>query len=209
MSRPPHARAAVLAAAEAIVKDIGAAHLTFDELVRRSGITRGGIVYHFPTKDALLQALVENDLGQWQDCVADRRSHRTGPGADLAAYIESSTEPDDETARLCAGLLSAASSSKTLNEPWQRYFALHHREVTRRHSDPVLAGLLTLAAEGLFWQETLGLSPLGAAERRAIVHRMIELATQPIPTGPLPKKPVERVSPRKRPAQAPRATAPR
>lgn len=73
MTRPPHARTAVIAAAEAVVKEIGAANLTFDELVRRSGITRGGITYHFPTKDALLQALVQNDLEQWRRCVAEKR----------------------------------------------------------------------------------------------------------------------------------------
>lgn len=176
MSRPPHAREAVLAAAEAIVKDIGAANLTFDELVRRSGITRGGIVYHFRSKDALLQALVEHDLEQWRRCVADKRSRATGPAADLAAYIASSTEPDEETSRLCAGLLSAASSSKALNEPWRRYFAEHHAGVNRKRADPVLATLLFLAAEGLFWQETLGLSPLSVGERRAVVQRMLALA---------------------------------
>lgn len=176
MSRPPHAREAVLAAAEAIVKDIGAANLTFDELVRRSGITRGGIVYHFRSKDALLEALVEHDLEQWRQCVADKRSHTTGPAADLAAYIASSTEPDEESSRLCAGLLSAASSSKALNEPWRRYFAQHHVGVNQKLADPVLATVLSLAAEGLFWQETLGLSPLGASERRVVVERLLTLA---------------------------------
>jgi len=176
MSRPPHAREAVLAAAEAIVKDIGAANLTFDELVRRSGITRGGIVYHFRTKDALLEALVEHDLEQWRQCVADKRSRTAGPAADLAAYIASSTEPDEDSSRLCVGLLSAASSSKALNEPWRRYFAQHHAGVNRKRADPVLATLLSLAAEGLFWQETLGLSPLATSERHALVQRMLALA---------------------------------
>jgi Tfp pilus assembly protein PilN len=73
-------------------------------------------------------------------------------------------------------LLSAASSSKALNEPWRRYFAEHHIGVNRKSRDPVLATLLSLAAEGLFWQETLGLSPLSTAERRAVVQRMLALA---------------------------------
>jgi AcrR family transcriptional regulator len=191
MGRPPHAREAVLAAAEALVKDIGAANLTFDELVRRSGITRGGIVYHFRTKDALLEALVEHDLDQWRKRVADKRSHTTGPAADLAAYIASSTEPDEESSRLCAGLLSAASSSKALNEPWRLYFAQHHVDVNRKQADPVLATLLSLAAEGLFWQETLGLSPLGASERRAVVQRMLALAA----TTDVPAKTAARSKP--------------
>jgi AcrR family transcriptional regulator len=185
MSRPPHARQAVLAAAEAIVKEIGAANLTFDELVRKSGITRGGIVYHFPTKDALLQALVENDLAQWHACVARHRERlraRDGcsDGEDntppLEAYLASCGEPDEETSRLVAGLLSAASSSKALNEPWRRYFAEHHAQVTRRCADPTLATVLSLAIEGLFWQETLGLSPLSVAERRQVVKRLLAMA---------------------------------
>jgi AcrR family transcriptional regulator len=194
MSRPPHAREAVLAAAEAIVKDIGAANLTFDELVRRSGITRGGIVYHFRSKDALLEALVEHDLEQWRQCVAEKRSRTAGPAADLAAYIASSTEPDDESSRLCAGLLSAASSSKALNEPWRRYFAEHHVGVNRKSSDPVLATLLSLAAEGLFWQETLGLSPLSIGERRAVVQRMLALAAS--------TETPDEAAPRRKPAAA-------
>jgi AcrR family transcriptional regulator len=176
MSRPPHARAAILAAAESIVKDIGAANLTFDELVRVSGITRGGITYHFPTKEALLQALVEHDLGEWNACVATKRASRDGPNADLAAWLESGTEPDPESARLCAGLLSASSRSKDLNRPWADHYAEHHRSVCRRSADPALATVLSLAADGLFWQEALGLSPLNAVERRAVVARLLAMA---------------------------------
>jgi hypothetical protein len=63
-----------------------------------------------------------------------------------------------------------------LNEPWRRYFAQHHVGVNRKLADPVLATVLSLAAEGLFWQETLGLSPLGASERRVVVERLLTLA---------------------------------
>jgi AcrR family transcriptional regulator len=179
MSRPPHARAAVLAAAEALVKEIGAANLTYDELVRRSGITRGGITYHFPTKDALLQALVEHDIEQWRQCVQAKRAAQrgvAGPTADLLAWLASSTEPDEESSRLCAGLLSATSSSKTLDRPWREVYARHHREVNRACPDPTLATVLSLAAEGLFWQETLGLSPLSGKERAALVERLLQMA---------------------------------
>jgi AcrR family transcriptional regulator len=176
MSRPPHARAAVLAAAEAIVKDIGAANLTFDELVRRSGITRGGIVYHFPTKTALLAALVEHDLAQWDACVASKRAGLQGPAAALRAHLASGTEPDEHASRLCAGLLSATVSDRTLAEPWRRWYAREHRDLHRTSADPVLATILSLAADGLFWRETLGLSPLTTAERRQVTARLLQMA---------------------------------
>lgn len=176
MTRPPHARSAVLAAAEALVREIGAANLTYDELVRRSGITRGGITYHFPTKDALIAAIVDNDLQQWRECVQQKRESLSGRMADLKAYVMSSSEPDEQTNRLCAGLLSVAAGSSTLNEPWKNYYANHHREVTRRSPDPVAAAIVTLATEGLFWQETLGLSPLNGRERQQVVKRLLALA---------------------------------
>jgi AcrR family transcriptional regulator len=175
MSRPAHARTAVLAAAEAIVKEVGAAHLTFDELVRRSGITRGGITYHFPTKDALLAALVAHDLQRWRDCIADKRRRHDGPNADLLAYLDSGSEPDEETARLCAGLLGATSTQKSLDDPWRDHFAAHWRTV-RASGDPALAAVLTLAVEGLFWMEVSGLQPWTADERARLVERLLAMA---------------------------------
>jgi AcrR family transcriptional regulator len=177
MSRPAHARAAVIAAAEAIVKDIGAANLTYDELVRRSGITRGGITYHFPTKESLLEALVAHDLERWRACVAGKRTRHEGPAAELLAHIESGCEPDDDTARLCAGLLSATATSKDLDAPWRAYFADTFRRLGSG-PDADTARVLLLAVEGLFWLETLQLSPLTAAQRKRVVARMMAMARE-------------------------------
>lgn len=182
MNRPAHARTAVLAAAEALVREIGAANLTYDELVRRSGITRGGITYHFPTKDALLRALVDNDRARWSECLADKRARHAGPNAELLAYIDSGTEPDEDTARLCAGLLSAASLARDLNAPWRAYFAEHQR-VVQASGDPDLAAILSLAVEGLFWMETLDLSALTPERRARIVARLMAMARD-LPAGP-------------------------
>jgi hypothetical protein len=139
----------------------------------------------------LLQALVEHDLGEWNACVAATRARRDGPNADLAAWLESGTEPDPESARLCAGLLSASSRSKDLNRPWAEHYAEHHREVCRRSADPGLATVLSLAADGLFWQEALGLSPLTVAERRSVVARLLRMAeaigTDPPLSPPRPR----------------------
>lgn len=197
MSRQPHARAAVLAAAESLVRDIGAANLTFDELVRRSGITRGGITYHFPTKEALLRALVERDIASWHECIADKRARHDGPNAALKAYIDSGCEPDDDAARLCAGLLTAATSAKQLNEPWREFFVAQQK-LTDASGDPELAMILTLAVEGLFWSETMDILNLTPHRRQAIVDRMLAMAGAIAPApAPAPAKKSARRAPAK------------
>jgi AcrR family transcriptional regulator len=175
MSRQPHARTAVLAAAESLVRDIGAANLTFDELVRRSGITRGGITYHFPTKEALLSALVERGVADWQACMADKRLQHAGPNEALLAYIDSGCEPDEEAARLCAGMLTAATSARQLNEPWRDFFEAQ-KKLAAACGDPELAMILRLAVEGLFWSETTDVLTLAPRRRKAIVDRMMAMA---------------------------------
>lgn len=76
MPRPPKARLRVLDAAERIVKARGAANLTYDELVQESGVSRGGITYHFPTKDDLLRALIARDLEQKRASMPACRTNR-------------------------------------------------------------------------------------------------------------------------------------
>ena len=84
MGRPPLAKEKILAAARQIVERDGAGALTFDELARESGITRGGITYHFPTKEDLLRGLLEADFLQW----------------DVAEAALTPSDCDPETARL-------------------------------------------------------------------------------------------------------------
>ena len=53
MSRPPHARESVLDAFEAILIDEGERAATMDATARAAGVSKGGLLYHFASKDAL------------------------------------------------------------------------------------------------------------------------------------------------------------
>ena len=63
MPRDPSAvkesvRDRILAAAMAVAKESGAGRLSLDAIARRAGVSKGGLLYHFPKKDALMRALV-------------------------------------------------------------------------------------------------------------------------------------------------------
>src|SRR5690554_1319974 len=55
----PSKRSFILECAEALVQEKGAAHLTFDALTLSTGISKGGLLYHFESKDALISAMLE------------------------------------------------------------------------------------------------------------------------------------------------------
>lgn len=58
MHPPPDARSRILDAAETLVRGQGVARLTLDAVAREAGVSKGGLLYHFASKQALLVGLL-------------------------------------------------------------------------------------------------------------------------------------------------------
>lgn len=65
------ARGAILAAAEEIVRRQGVARLTIDAVAAQAGMSKGGTLHHFPSKDALISGMVENKAASLRAAIAD------------------------------------------------------------------------------------------------------------------------------------------
>src|SRR5687767_7614478 len=86
-------RQRLLEAANRIVRRDGGARLTLDAVAAEAGVSKGGVLYHFPNKDALIGAMLDLlllDLGQELDQEPPRFEDRA-PGAWLRSYVLSST----------------------------------------------------------------------------------------------------------------------
>ncbi len=168
MTRPPKARQKVLDAARRIVETRGAGHLTFEALAEESGITRGGITYHFPSKDDLLKAMIEADIADWNSASAslDSSADQLGPKVcRLIGHVRSSlAEGDHADKRYVAGMLSAAMVDTNLLDPVRCHLASEFAGWQWDDAD-LERYLLLLAADGLFWASTFDISPLPAAVR--------------------------------------------
>lgn len=177
MTRPPKARLKILQAAERVVKEHGAARLTFDQISKESGVTRGGITYHFPTKDDLLRALVIHDVEHWsrrQSAHRDKLGDQ--PAAELLSQLRVSTENDPERRRFVGGMLGAVSHDPALLEP-VREFLRENQPIDRDMPQCELRNwILRLAADGLFWMETLKCTDLPPGMRERIVDEIESLA---------------------------------
>ena len=187
MGRLPLAPEKILAAARQIVERDGAGTLTFDELVKESGITRGGITYHFPTKEDLLRALLEADSRRWGDAEAALTPTDCDPEtARLLGFIRTLTAQDESHRRFLCGMLSAATLDPSLMDPCRAELRerLGRKQWTERD---LRLHLIHLAAEGLMWQELFQMYSMPAPARARLVALMEEIARQ-WGTGQAPKK---------------------
>ncbi|MBX6324183.1 MAG: TetR family transcriptional regulator, partial [Rhodospirillaceae bacterium] len=86
--RRPGSRDAILAAAGTVVTREGAAHLTFDAVAARARVSKGGVLYNFPSKAALIAAMLGDLIARFDAARAAAAARLpAGANAALRAYI--------------------------------------------------------------------------------------------------------------------------
>src|SRR5699024_1279794 len=99
----------ILEAAKRVVQREGVTALTYESAAAESGLTKGGLLYHFPTREDLLAALHAYVAHQWEAAMI---AHAGAPAEQLseqqrfAAYVQLSHSP--ERAELILQLEGAA-----------------------------------------------------------------------------------------------------
>ena len=178
MPRQPTARQKVIDASRQIVMERGAGSLTYDEIAQVSGVTRGGITYHFPTKQRLLQALVEQDIAQWRE-LEETSTPCDCPAvaAELIAFLRAHTSEEPDRRRFVTGMLSAATLDPPVLDPAREY-SRERLDVLELDDDNLRREILRLAAIGLFWSDLFGCPEYPDALRARIAGLLEQLALE-------------------------------
>lgn len=171
-------RTFLLTAANVIIQRDGAENLTLDALARETGLSKGGVLYHFPTKEALLKAMLENWMEGFESSINESlESIPPGRGIWLRAFIKASANEENLLPRNALSLLAAIAHDYELLALVRERAEVWQKQATSE-IDPARATLLRLAADGLFWAELLGMAPPTGALRTQVLDLMLRLASE-------------------------------
>jgi AcrR family transcriptional regulator len=177
-----NARERILDAAEELVIAHGARHLTFDGLAAQSGVSRGGLLYHFPDKEALLKAMLERLVERTRENKKRRSAQLpAGVGRQLIAHVQTTTGVKDERLKKigASAFFALAAHNPALLSP---FFKDEYRklmdDLTSDGQRLERAAVISLACDGLRSLELLSACPFNEEERRRIIEEMIFLATE-------------------------------
>ena len=153
MARPPRARESVLDAFEQLLVDEGERAATMDATARTAGVSKGGLLYHFASKDALEQALLDRLDTLVDDDLDAMASSPDGP---VAFFLRTSVMDDDPldraliaTARLAqGGHPGAAEALRAVRGRWAEALRPHVR-------DEASLALVLLLSDGLYYNNAL------------------------------------------------------
>lgn len=187
MSKADETRKRLLEAAQHVVLRDGVARLTLDLVAVDAGVSKGAVLYHFPTKNALIGALIElHMLDMVARHAAAYAQDEPTPGRWLRAFIRScprEKQPNGNDGRgpHGAGMLAALANDPELLGAMRQRVEQWQASALSDGIDPATATVVRLALDGLAFTDLLGMAPITGELRQQVLERLLALSTIPTP----------------------------
>ncbi|MDX5359183.1 MAG: TetR/AcrR family transcriptional regulator [Rhodobacterales bacterium] len=161
--QPELVRAAILAEAGALAARIGVQALTVQAVAEAAGVTKGGLLHHFPSKDLLVRALQAAAIEGFETAVetcmaADPIAHGRFTRAYVRTCLDGASDGPSPT------LIAALWADPVLRRDWYDWMA---RQEARHAATDGGAALqqIRFAADGIWLALTNGLDTSGWVDR--------------------------------------------
>jgi AcrR family transcriptional regulator len=177
---PSLTREHILQTAGRLVSTEGVSALTLDAVAKSAGISKGGLLYHFPSKEALMLAMIQA-RHEWMLGVHKQERERladpTGPGSWHRALINASFHLchgcDDVTADMLAMVAKEPSFHKCLVEGMAEWNDLRLQDGV----DNAVSNLIHTSMDGIKLHKIIGLPVPAEAELeelKGLLHRLVD-----------------------------------
>ncbi len=177
---PENTKNRILNAAEAVALRDGVAHLTLDAVAAEAGLSKGGVLYNYPSKDALVRGMVDRLIEHTEAEFARIAESDPEPrGRLLRSYLRV-TFPEDGSVparvnQVAAVLLTAILTNPNLLEPARRHYGGMQQRLLADGLDERTAYIVRLAADGLWLSEMLHMPGPEGEPRRAVIQKLYQM----------------------------------
>ncbi|HLR68599.1 MAG TPA: TetR/AcrR family transcriptional regulator [Virgibacillus sp.] len=174
-------RSKILKAAAYIVQSDGILSLTLEAAAKQAGVSKGGLLYHFPSKDDLVAGMVQHPMQNYIDNIeknVDQDTLQHGRGRWTRSFIKGTFEQSNPDKHMDAGLMAAATINRDLLKPVQDAYEQWQDHIDNDGLDPINATILRLAVDGLWFSEIFELAPLEDDRRQRVLERLIQLTKE-------------------------------
>jgi AcrR family transcriptional regulator len=148
------------AAAEVLLRD-GAQSLTLEAVAKQARVSKGGLLYHFPSKQALIAGMVDRLVGHFDAALAEAGDE---PGAATRVYLAATMEQRPTAAGAAADRTTAALFAASIVEPdalapLREVYRAWQQRLETDGIDPAVATAVRLAVDGWWVSRLIDLAP--------------------------------------------------
>ena len=172
-------REKLLQSASQVVVEKGVDALTLDAVAKQAGVSKGGLLYHFPNKNALIINLGEQLLQNFEAALQSDFEQDDAPGTPgqwLRAYVRSTARMSKESLALFARLSSIlVEMPPELLQSVEVYEQRWHQRLEAAGLDPVQATIIQLAIDGLWFSEAFQMAVPPEERRTQVVETLLSM----------------------------------
>lgn len=176
---PQQTNEAILQAAHSLVREIGVRALSLDKVAKKAGVSKGGLIHHFPSREALLIAMqrqvfsagdeeLQRQLALEPDSGQKGRFLRAFLRCNLAMIRQGVPSQFASMAELAIAAPEVFAREK-------QYFVEVQRHVENDGLDPVLATIIAGASDNLWMQVMFGVLQPDDPRIPEIHERLLEM----------------------------------
>ena len=175
---PEQTRKKIIDATNKILKEGGYfTNFSLDSVAREAGVSKGGLMHHFASKDALLRAAAENAIVAFETQIEAKMAADDGKlqGKMTRAYVESvlgdgATGQAELSPVLLGYLNSAENQTPNRFQTWQA-------RTEADGLDTLTASIVRLTLDGIIYTELIDAQPIDADLRTQIRTRLLAMLT--------------------------------
>ncbi|WP_312798171.1 TetR/AcrR family transcriptional regulator [Tianweitania sp.] len=169
----------ILQAASELAWETGPGNLSLDAVAAKAGVSKGGLLYHFPSKSRLLEATVETFVQEYDQTLKAREADRPPESHAVAhAYLDLFVEQHVCKRPPSSGILAALAEDPSFLNPVRRYERELLDRIKADLGDPELAMILYCAISGLKSSDLLSLDVAKPDEIKSLIERLRALISQ-------------------------------
>lgn len=146
----------ILDAYQDILLEHGPAAVTLEAVATRAGVSKGGLLYHFGSKDALVDGLTERLLRLTDDDIV---TANTAPDGPVRYYLRSSVSDaalDSPWHRATLAAIRLAPDEQRVVDALSQSQQVWRDHLAAHVDDPLTAELVALVGDGLYLRAALG-----------------------------------------------------
>ncbi|MEH7321147.1 TetR/AcrR family transcriptional regulator [Priestia megaterium] len=150
--------------------------LTLEAVAKQAGISKGGLLYHFPNKEALLAGLTQHIFEEFITLFKEKANQDPfEKGKWSRALVELSKWDLEHNSKLNIGVLAQSLLDHDTSKAIDTNYQYVQDKIEEDVINPVTATIIRLAIDGLYYSELLNVAPIEKELREKVLNELLNM----------------------------------
>ncbi|MGE6517404.1 TetR/AcrR family transcriptional regulator [Lysinibacillus sphaericus] len=164
-------RALIIRAAMHYLKDNDLNTLTLEKVANKAGVSKGGLLYHFKTKDALQAAIADTIMAEFTTSYGHLAKMEQGAGNRTRGFILASQKDLAEGAWINIAIQIIQHEHTAISAQYERLLD----ELLHDDLESSIVHLIRLTIDGLYYSQLLNIAPVSNEIMEIVFEQLLQM----------------------------------